>query len=183
MKSDIAFITLYATSLEACALLPRNEIFLRALPSVVQSSISAFVDGLYGQTSLLDVLPLLDSADVALQIGERKWPGIPRSRGEDIYHVNNADLLDEPVALSLDSGYKNLSLIEREFALINAMAWAVPIVANGAGKGNEIVAPRRSWRPVDCPRALLRFSVMSIRLWVYFPRLFRYYPQKREVSY
>ena len=55
------------------------------------------------------------------------------------------------MALSLDSGYKNLSLIEREFALINAMAWAVPIVANGAGKGNEIIAPRRSWRPVDCP--------------------------------
>ena len=175
VKADIMFITLYATSLEACALLPVSETLARALPSLVQSTVTAFVDGLYGQTSLLDCLPLLDSGDASLQIGERKWPGIPRCRGEDIHFVSDVDVLEEPIALSLDSAYVKISLIEQEFALINAMAWAVPIIANGAGRGSDIVSPRRSWRPVDCspsPFAIQRHVDAAIGLFaVSFPAL------------
>ena len=68
--------------------------------------------------------------DASLQIGERKWP-VFQDAEEDIHFVSDVDVLEEPIALSLDSAYVKISLIEQEFALINAMAWAVPIIANG----------------------------------------------------
>ena len=80
---------------------------------------------------------------------------------EDIYHVNNADLWASRWRCPLIQVTRT-SAVEREFALINAMA-AVPIVANGAGKGNEIIALAVGDRWI-APRALLRFSGMSIRL-------------------
>ena len=157
--ADVAFISLYATSLEACTRLAHAGKLNSALPALVQSTVSAFIDGTYGQTSLLDALPMLDSSDAVLQVGERSWPGINRGRDDDAYGVEDADILQEPYLLGLGRDYSGLNPLELEFALINAMAWAAPIVANGAGKGKEILGPRRSWRPSDSPpspRALQR---------------------------
>jgi hypothetical protein len=159
-STDATFISLYATSLEACARLVHAEQLQSALPALVQSTVSAFVDGVYGQTSLLEVLPMLDSSDVPLQLGERLWPGVSRGPFDDAYHVEDVDILEEPYLLKLADDYSSLSSpLEQEIALINAMAWAAPIVATGAGKGQEIIGPRRTWRTSDglpSPRAMQR---------------------------
>ena len=163
--SHVLFLTVHATCLEMCALLPLDRKFLEELspsfaasfPALLASSLRLFVGGNYGETSLLATHCLLDPEDCALQIGSAAWQpashlGMSGAHAASICAASaDKEALVAATAAAWGGGGRAkgsggsvakespcrgvLTEVEMEIALVEAMMWAAPVIAEASGKG------------------------------------------------